>query len=259
MTRASNFYSRLAVSLAGLLTLAIAGVVKAEDTLKVATLAGIPFSMPDDKGHLTGFDVEIARALCSAIQARCEIVSLPFPSVLSALDHGTIDFAVAGMLRTPEREKKYLFSERYWRSSSSYVGKSGQWPISTVPNLIGKRIAVMHNAVQDVYVSRQVPAEATVVRFVNHEAGLRGVAEGQADIALAPTIFVLQFLLSKGGQNLETVGDPVTEAGLGGDVAMALPRGREELRDRVNQALHVILADGRYDAISSRFLPFRLY
>ena len=127
-----------------------------------------------------------------------------------------------------------------------------------MPALAGLRIAVNANTKQDEYIHKTV-SNAIIIRFASPHDALKAVANGKTDICLVPTIFALQFMMSIDGRELETVGEPVTEDGLGGDVAIALPPGSESLRDKINKALRVILSDGRYDAISSRFLPFRLY
>jgi len=246
----------MAVGLIVLLALATTHA-RAEGVLRVLTQTNI-FSTIDDKGQLTGFEVEIARALCTTMQVNCNISPLPFADVLANLDKKNADFAVASILKTPERQKKYLFTDRYWRSSSSFVGKAGTWPTGVMPALAGLRIAVNANTKQDEYIHKTV-SNGIVISFASPHDALRAVADGKTDICLVPTIFALQFMMSIDGRELETVGEPVTEDGLGGDVAIALPPGSESLRDKINQALRIILSDGRYDAISSRFLPFRLY
>lgn len=257
--RDRRLYSRLIHCLGGLALLCAvaADPAGAEQALRVLTQDNI-FSTRDDQGQLTGFEVEIARALCATMHARCDIAPLPFADVLAALDRRAVDFAVASILKTPERQQKYLFTDRYWRSNSSFVARTRTWPAGSMPSLIGLHIAVNANTKQDEYIQRNATG-GIVMRFGSPHGALQAVAEGRADICLVPTIFALQFMMSVDGRELETVGDPVTGEGLGGDVAIALPPGHEALRDDINQALRTILSDGRYDAISSRFLPFRLY
>lgn len=230
----------------------------AKESFKVATQNSPPLTMIDDQGRISGFDVEVARALCAVMNVGCDIDAMPFAEVLNALDSGAADVAVASMLITPERQKKYLFTERYWRSTSSFVGKTGAWPTGEAPSLAGRRVAVLRGSKQADFIHRQ-PGTGEILLTATQGEALRAVAEGRADLFLTPSIYVLPLLSGDGGQELETVGDPLVEGGLGGDVGIALPRGKEALRDRINQALRAILANGTYDAISSRFLPFRMY
>lgn len=254
---------RFATSLLGGLFATIFAVAcgaraQADEVLRVLTWKMAPYGMVDDQGRLTGFEVEIARALCATMGARCEIDLLPFPEVLELLDRNGADFAVASILKTPERAKKYLFTDRYKRSSSCYIGRAGEWPLGPEPALAGKRIAVTRGSKQQDYFNLRDTGGIILV-FDDQGEAIQAVADGRADLALAPSTVAVHLLTSNEGQNLEVVGEPITEGGLGGESAIALPLGREELRDRVNQALRAILADGRYDAITSRFLPFRVY
>ncbi len=254
---------RIATCLLGCLFAAVMAVARAapaqaDEVLRVLTWKMAPYGMVDDQGRLTGFEVEIARALCATMGVRCEIDLLPFPEVLELLERNKADFAVASILKTPERTKKYLFTDRYKRSSSCYIGRAGEWSLEPQPDLAGKRIAVTRGSKQQDYFKLRDTGGIILV-FDDQGEAIQAVADGRADLALAPSTVAVHLLTSNEGQNLEVVGEPITEGGLGGESAIALPLGREELRDRVNQALRAILADGRYDAITSRFLPFRVY
>ncbi|MBP2297295.1 substrate-binding periplasmic protein [Azospirillum rugosum] len=240
------------------LAAAYATPARADEVLRVLTWKMAPYGMVDDQGRLTGFEVEIARALCATMGVRCEIDMLPFPEVLELLERNGADFAVASILKTPERAKKYLFTDRYKRSSSCYIGRAGEWPLGAQPVLAGKRISVTRGSKQQDYF-RTRDTGGIIQVFDDQGEAIQAVADGRVDLALAPSTVAVHLLTSNEGQNLEVIGEPISEGGLGGESAIALPLGREELRDRVNQALRAILADGRYDAISSRFLPFRVY
>ena len=56
-----------------------------------------PFSFSDDDGELQGFDVEIAWALCVALEGECQLVPLEFAALLPGLEEGRIDAVVASM------------------------------------------------------------------------------------------------------------------------------------------------------------------
>src|SRR5262249_51989254 len=58
-----------------------------------------PFSFNAAGGTLTGFDVEIARALCAAMQARCEFVQQRWTMLLAGLISGRYDAALSSLPR----------------------------------------------------------------------------------------------------------------------------------------------------------------
>ncbi|HYH20348.1 MAG TPA: transporter substrate-binding domain-containing protein [Azospirillum sp.] len=244
---------------AGLIALAN-GEARAADVLRVAVTPSAGFGAVGRNGQLDGFDVDVARTLCEEMAARCDIVMLPFAEVMDRLATGkNLDFAVASVLRTPERERRFLFTDRYWRSSSSFVARTGSIQGAVPDAVAGRRIATLTGSRQNAFARERLGGRADSVEFTTIDQTLDAVRRGDADVALVPTITALLILSSEEGRGMEVVGDPITENGLGGDVAIALPFGREALRDRVNQALRTILLNGRYDAISSRYFPFRVY
>lgn len=228
--------------------------------MRVAVAPWAGFAAVTGDGRLTGFNVDVARLLCEEIGETCEIVMMSPGAVLEKVIEGKeVDIALSGLLRTPERERRMLFTDRYWRSNSSFVGRRGAVAETTLVGLSGRRIAAARNTRQSDYVHHNFSGIATVIDLPGFEDVLAAVAAGEADVALLPTIAVYSYLLSDAGHGLETIGAPLSGDGLGGDVAIAVPLGREALRDRLNDALRTILLDGRYDAINSRHFPFRIY
>lgn len=230
----------------------------AQETLRVAVALVSPMAMRGADGGLTGFDVDLARALCDQMQARCDVTALPFADVFDALERQQADFAAAAITRTPEREKKHLFTERYARNYASFVARRDGGGLLRQPEPAGKRLAALVRSVQEKYLREHYP-DSPLTTYPSFYDALGAVAAGAADYALVPTLIVSQFLQSPDGRRLEMIGTPLTEGGLGGDVAIALPPGREALRDRINQALRRMLADGRYNIISARYFQFSPY
>ena len=63
-----------------------AGPAAAEDTLRIGTEGAYPpFNFRNAQGELTGFDVDFARALCAAMNARCELQAEPWDSIIPGL------------------------------------------------------------------------------------------------------------------------------------------------------------------------------
>lgn len=244
---------------AGIVSLA-AGQAWAAEPLRVAVAPAVGFGAVDRDGQLTGFNVDIARALCEEMAARCDIVMQPFNELMDRLAaRRDLDFVVASVLRTPERERAFLFTDRYWRSSSTFVARIGEIQRPFIEAGAGKRIATLAGSRQQTFLLDRMGGRPGVTGYATDDDVLDAVRRGEADMALIATVSALLLLSSDERHGLEFVGDPITENGLGGDVAIALPFGREALRDRVNQALRTILLNGRYDAISSRYFPFRVY
>ena len=62
-----------------------------------------PFAYYDENKALTGFDVDIATALCIEMKRECEIKAVDFDQMIPDIVAGKLDLAVAGMAATEHR------------------------------------------------------------------------------------------------------------------------------------------------------------
>lgn len=63
--------------------------------------------------YAEGYDVQIAKLVCEALDADIEIVKLPWDGLLEALNNGQIDMVVAGMVDSKEHLQAAAFSDIY--------------------------------------------------------------------------------------------------------------------------------------------------
>jgi len=253
--------------LPGLLPLALAALLAfamprawAQDAFTVAVNDNDrPFGYTDERGELTGFNVDIARALCRALAAECRLVPTRFPDFVPGVADGRFDFAVANLLRTPERERVVDFTGRLWRSSSSFMGRPGAVPDLKPASLAGKTIGVQKGGVQERWVKETLGAQATVKTFDTIAERNAALLDGSVDLALGSTVGNFVFLNSPDGAWFEIIGDPVFDQGLGGDVAIPVAKGREALHQRLNAALAAILTDGTFSQINVKYFPISVY
>ena len=88
-----------------------------EDPLSITTVSRAPFSMPTDDGGHSGFSIELFRAIASELNR--EVVfdrRESFSDMLSAVESGSVDGAIANISITSEREAKMDFSQPIFRS-----------------------------------------------------------------------------------------------------------------------------------------------
>jgi ABC-type amino acid transport substrate-binding protein len=246
---------------ATLLALLLAAApVQAGPTIRVAVMeATPPFSHRAPDGGLTGFNVDIMRALCRAMAATCRFDEMPFQDVLEAVASGRYEVGLANFLRTPEREARVTFSAPYWRSSSSVVGPPAETDRAVPQAMAGRRLAVIRDSRQHAYAKGIAGSLAALVEAPHLNDLWRALRDGRAELALVPTLAALGFLMSEEGKAFSTVGTPLMDDGLGGTVHIVLARGRPDLKAAVDDAIAAIRADGSYQEVNRRYFPFDVY
>lgn len=82
-----------------------------------------PFNFFDANGRLTGFHIDLARAICAelAISERCQIQALPWGELQQALADGEGEAILAGVSITAQSRATYAFSRPYLLLPARFV------------------------------------------------------------------------------------------------------------------------------------------
>jgi polar amino acid transport system substrate-binding protein len=92
--------------------------------LKVGVVSdiGIPFTAKSNEQWL-GFDIELSSRFAAWLGREVEWVDMPFGSLLPSLISGKIDMIAASVMITEERSKQIDFSDPYYASGVSILGR----------------------------------------------------------------------------------------------------------------------------------------
>lgn len=217
-----------------------------------------PWSFVDSAGQLTGWDVDIANALCEAMKAQCEIIAQEWDGIIPGLTAKKYDMIVASMGVTEKRKKQVAFTKKYKNTSSQFVAKRGTITDTSPAALAGKRIGVQRGSIQDEFLTQNY-ANAEIVRYDKTTDVEMDLAAGRIDLLLANKVTSqLGFLASPDGADYELVGAEYTGGILGDGNAIALRKEDTQLLNEVNTALDTIMANGTYDKITSKYFKFKL-
>ncbi len=231
----------------------------AQETFNVAIKNKQFYAQTDANGAPVTFESALIQELCATMKVTCKLQFLPFAGVLDAVEQGRVDIGLASVIRTPSRERRFLFTSPYLAMNLVFIAKAGKY--SSVDDCMapGRRVAVAKATSSHNFIVTK-PAVMPVLVDDGADA-IAAASRGEVDCALTVTFHALSELLKGGNkyEELEMVGNPISQEGFTGDAGIILPLHSEKLRDRLNQALRAALADGRYDALTSKFLPFSFY
>ena len=107
-----------------------------------------PFTYKTSDGKPTGFDVDIANAICTEIKRRCVFVEQVWDSMIPGLQARKYDVVISSLSMTEERRRIIDFSDRYYKTPSAIVVKKGT-PYTGPASLKGKRIGVLKGSTQE--------------------------------------------------------------------------------------------------------------
>jgi len=247
--------SRLTQAALGLAALALAGTAVAQETLTVGTEAAYkPFAFVLPSGELTGFDVDITKALCAEMAVTCEIVNQSFDGLIPALNATKIDAIVASMSITPDRLEAIDFAGPYYTVPALFIAPKGSGAEISPEGLDGKFVGVQRGSTMADYIEANFP-DARVQVYDTSDAANLDLASGRVDLVFADSVVLQDFLATPDGAGFEAVGEPVYDAEvLGTGAGIGLRKGETELKEKFDAALAAIIASGEYQTINDKYM-----
>lgn len=220
-----------------------------------------PFTFKTADGKPTGFDVDIAEALCNEIKRKCVYVEQVWDSMIPGLQAKKYDVIVSSMSITDDRKKVVDFTDKYYNTPSRIVVKSDT-PFTDLSSLKGKSIGVLKGSTQEKYATGDLkPVGVKVVPYEAQDQVYLDIKSGRLDGTVADTVEVTGGFLSKPeGQGYGFVGPVLSDVKyFGYGVGVALRQGETGLRDELNAAIKAIRANGVYEAVSKKYFDFDVY
>lgn len=220
-----------------------------------------PFTFKTADGKPTGFDVDIAEALCNEIKRKCVYVEQVWDSMIPGLQAKKYDVIVSSMSITDDRKKVVDFTDKYYNTPSRIVVKADT-PFTDLSSLKGKNIGVLKGSTQEKYAMGDLkPAGVKVVPYEAQDQVYLDIKSGRLDGTVADSVEVTGGFLSKPeGQGYGFVGPMLNDVKYYGyGVGIALRQGETALRDELNGAIKAIRANGVYETVSKKYFDFDVY
>lgn len=226
----------------------------AQDTIKIATEGAYPpFNAKDSSGNLVGFDVDIAKALCEQMKAKCEIVAQDWDGIIPGLVAKKYDAIVASMSITDERKEKVDFTDRYYSNYLRIVAKKGGG-IKSADDLKGKTVGAQRATVAATWAEDNLGRGSTVKLYDTQTAAYSDLEAGRLDALVSDVYPAYDWLKDK--SDFEFVGENID---IDDKIGIAVRKGEDELREKLNAALKAIRDNGVYAKINAKYFPFDIY
>jgi len=222
-----------------------------------------PFNFLDSSGRLTGFHVDLARAICIELDIleKCQIQALPWGELDAALQAGDGEAIVAGLAVTAEARETHAFTRSYLKFPARFVTlKTNALSEPIYARLAGKRVGVVAASAHEA-ILRAYFAEAIAVPLASQEALLADLKGGRIDAAFGDGM-KLGFWLAgsdSAGCCRFSGGPYLAPEYLGAGLAIATTPGNATLAAAFDYALHQVAAKGTFAELYLRYFPVSFF
>jgi polar amino acid transport system substrate-binding protein len=220
-----------------------------------------PFNYIDDENTLTGFNVEIARALCLELAAACDIQARPWDQLLNTLKRGEADAVIASHAISPKLLSEFAVTDRYYQTPARFVAKRGAAArVFTPEGLDGIKIAVARGTAHEAYL-RAFFTLSAIQPYENVELARDAVVTGTADALFDDGIALVFWLNGTASKACcEFKGGAFVEPKYFGDgVGITVQKNDAQLQSLLNAGLKRLRDTGRFDELVLRYFPLRAY
>lgn len=219
-----------------------------------------PFSWTEPNGEVKGFDIDIANALCEEMKVKCTLIKQDWDGIIPALLSRKFDAIIATMDITEERLKKVDFTQKYQHIPARFAAKKGSDLKLDKAFMSSKTVAVQRATSMDTYITDNFP-EATIKRYGTADEAYLDLKSGRVDYVLADSAAITDGLLKKeGGDAFEFIGPKLTDPKwFGQGAGIAVRKADKDLKEKFNQAILALRANGKYKEINDKYFDFDVY
>jgi len=213
-----------------------------------------PYGYMDENGEYTGFDLELAQAVCDLEGWELEKKPINWDSKDMELNSGSIDCIWNGFTMNG-REDDYTFSVPYVDNSQVIVVAEGSG-IESLSDLAGKVVGVQAaSAALDLLQSEEEGGQKALAdtfgslnEFADYNTAFTELQAGALD-ALAIDIGVAKYQLNSRGEGFQMLDETLNTE----QYAIGFKLGNQELCDIVNADLKKLAEDGTVNTLAEKY------
>ena len=220
-----------------------------------------PFHYYDEVGALTGFNIDLAKAICETLEVTCEIKATNWSDLIPSLDNGEADAAIASIRITKEALEAADFTSRYYATPARFVARKESELKDIRPETVeGLKIGVAKGTGHEAYIAEFFP-DAAIAAFDTPETAQTALKEGAIDLIFGDGIshtFWINGVTSEAC--CEFRGEPYVDAKFFGEgVGIAVKKGNRKLAEILTYGLEQVHANGRYEELFLRYFPISFF
>lgn len=233
------------------------------DTKKVTTVTvaqtadSKPYSYKDGD-NLTGFDIEVLKAIDKQLpDYQFKYKTVTDDAILTDLDAGRSQIGANNFGKTPEREKKYLFTYPISENVNAIFSSTSN-NFTSIKDLIGKKTEIPagtnYGAIFEAW-NKKHPDQKIIVNYSERSLSdrLAAVEAGQIDFLFASKLAAENFAKQHGVTVASNIPDLKNYPTFKTYEYFILDETNEKLKTEMDKALKTLSEDGTLKKLSEKF------
>ena len=207
-----------------------------------------PFTYHDKDGKLTGYDVEVTRAVADKLGIKVEFKETRWDSMMAGLKAGRFDVVANQVgLTSPERQATFDKSEPYSWSGAVLVARKDS-NIKSIDDIKGVKTA---QSLTSNYGEKAKAAGAELVPVDGLAQSLTLIEQKRADATLNDELAVLDYLKNKPDAGVKIVWSAPADEKVGS--GLIVNKGNDEALAKFSTAMNELKADGTLKKLGEQF------
>ncbi|MDT8390668.1 MAG: ABC transporter substrate-binding protein/permease [Lentisphaeria bacterium] len=207
-----------------------------------------PFSYYDNKGELTGFDVDVSHEIARRLNRDAQIVTTEWDGILAGLLAGKYDAVIGSMAVTAERAKAVNFSTPYYQSGAQlFVHRDNPAKVYNINECDGKKIAAVLGETYQQFLDKKHPN--VNVTTLKSSVEIFELLEAKRITGFVSDRLVGSWQIKSANRSFVPVG-PMLYAE---DIAIPVRKEDTDLLEKINAALTDMRSDGTMGRIQGKY------
>ncbi|SCK15652.1 transporter substrate-binding domain-containing protein [Vogesella sp. LIG4] len=215
-----------------------------------------PFESKQADGQLVGFDIEVGKAVCERMAAKCSWVETSFEGLIPGLKARKFEVINSAMNITAKRRESVDFTTPIYIVPIQMVAKRGSGLQPTVASLKGKTVGVLEGATQEDFVRKHWEKNGVKIVAYRDQAQIYlDQAAGRLDASVQEAQNATDGFLSKPqGKDFDFAGKVLSDfATLGEGTGFGVSKDNKALTAELNKAIASLKKDGTLSRLSMKF------
>lgn len=213
-----------------------------------------PFTYKSASGDWTGFEIDLAHAICDAMNRECEIAPTGWSGIIPSLNAGRIDMIMNSMSITEKRQRVIDFTRPYYFTPGAYVAAS-DLTLDIPEGLDGLIMGVQSATTNATYARRELRDSGVDIRLYDQAEQVNNdLLSGRLDVILADEIAMTQFLDRDEAATFEIKATAPHHEAYGEGIGIGLRKEDTALQADLNAAITTVIENGTCASLSEQYL-----